>query len=122
MDNPQQWTHSSGHYGVHFRETPVAVHRPIVQHALIVVAAHLPFHLLTQYMRLSTRRPIESVYQLFIEASPTVEKAASRYKADQLVATLLSFHSVQSSLAVREFRAAGEEHCKRGHGRVCANL
>ena len=28
MDNPQQWTHSSGHYGVHFRETPVAVHRP----------------------------------------------------------------------------------------------
>ena len=31
MDNPQQQTHSSGHYGVHFRETPVAVHRPTVQ-------------------------------------------------------------------------------------------
>ena len=36
--------------------------------------------------------------------------------------SLLSFCSVQSSLAVREFRAAGEEHYKRGHGWVCANL
>ena len=63
-----------------------------------------------------------SVCQLFVEASPTVEKAASCYKADRLVALLLSFRSVQLSLAVREFRAAGEECCKRGHGRVCANL
>ena len=44
------------------------------------------------------------------------------YKVDLLVASLLSFRSVQSSLAVREFRAAGEECCKRGHGLVCANL
>jgi len=35
---------------------------------------------------------------------------------------LYSFHSVQSSLAVRKFRAAGKEHCERGHGWVCANL
>ena len=63
-----------------------------------------------------------SVRQLFVEASPTVEKAASCYKADRLVASLLSFRSIQSSLAVRKFHAAGEEHCKRGHGRVCVNL
>ena len=35
------------------------------------------------------------------------------------LASLLSFCSVQSSLAVREFHAAGEECCKQGHGRVC---
>ena len=44
-----------------------------------------------------------SVRQLFIEASPTVEKAVSCYKADRFVASLLSFRSVQSSLAVHEF-------------------
>ena len=48
--------------------------------------------------------------------------AASCYKADRLVASLIGFHSVQSSFAVRKSRAAGEEHCKRGHGWVCANL
>ena len=37
-----------------------------------------------------------SVRQLFVEASPTVEKAVSCYKADQLVALLLSFRSIQS--------------------------
>ena len=37
-------------------------------------------------------------------------------------ASLLSFRSVQSSPAICKFRAAGEEHCKRGHGQVCANL
>ena len=58
----------------------------------------------------------------FVEASPTVEKAASCYKVNRLVASLLSFRSVQSSLAVREFRAAWEERCKRGHGWVCAKL
>ena len=63
-----------------------------------------------------------SVCQLLVEASPTVEKAASCYKADRLIASLLSFHSIQSSLAVCEFRPAGEERCKRGHGWVCANL
>ena len=56
-----------------------------------------------------------SVRQLFVEASPTVEKAASCYKADRLVASLLSFCSVQSSLAVCEFHAAVEDSCKRGH-------
>ena len=51
----------------------------------------------------------------FVEASPTVEKAVSCYKADRLVTSLLhvSFHSIQSSLAVRKFRAAGEECCER---------
>jgi len=76
-----------------------------------------------------------SVRPRFVEASPTVEKAVLHYKADRLVASMLSFRSVQSSLAVREFRAAGEERCEsmtachtngvpyeRGHGRVCANL
>ena len=43
------------------------------------------------------------VRQLFVEASPTVEKAASCYKADRLVASLLSFRSVQLLLAVRKF-------------------
>ena len=46
----------------------------------------------------------------------TVEKAVLCYKVDRLVALLLSFRSVPSSLAVREFCAAGEERCKRGHG------
>ena len=63
-----------------------------------------------------------SVRQLFVDTSPTLEKAALCYKADQLVASLLSFRSIQSSLAVCEFRAAGEKRCKRGHGQVCANL
>ena len=43
-------------------------------------------------------------------------------QADRLVASLLSFRSVQSSLAVRKFRGAGEERCERGYGQVCANL
>ena len=45
-----------------------------------------------------------SVRQCFIKASPTVEKVVSCYKADQLVASLLSFCSVQSLLAVHEFQ------------------
>ena len=64
-------------------------------------------------------RLASSVHLCFVMASPMVEKAVSCYGADQLVASLLSFCSVQSSLAVREFHAAGEECCKRGHGRVC---
>ena len=58
----------------------------------------------------------------FIEASPTVEKKVSCYRADQLVASLLNFCSVEPSLVVRKFHDAGEEHCERGHGQVCANL
>jgi len=50
-----------------------------------------------------------SVCLWFVKASPTVEKAVLCYKADQLVASLLSFCSFQSSLAVHEFRATGEE-------------
>ena len=46
------------------------------------------------------------LHRRFVRASsrpaPTVEKAVSCYKADQLVASLLSFRSVQSSPAVRE--------------------
>ena len=42
-----------------------------------------------------------------------MEKAASCHKVDGLVASLLSFCSIQSSLGVREFHAAGEER-KRG--------
>ena len=49
-----------------------------------------------------------SVCPWSIEASPTAEKAVSCYKADRLIALLLSFCSVQSSLVVHEFRAAGE--------------
>ena len=67
-------------------------------------------------------RLASSVRPRFIEASPIVEKAISCYKADQLVASLLSFCSVQSSLAVCKFRAAREERCEPGHGKVCANL
>ena len=63
-----------------------------------------------------------SVRQLFVDTSPTVEKAALCYKADQLVTSLLSFRNIQSLLAVHEFCAAGEKRCKRGHGRVCVNL
>ena len=56
----------------------------------------------------------------FVEASLTVEKAVSCYKADRLVASLPSFRSVQSSLAVRKFCAAGKERCERGHRQACA--
>ena len=48
------------------------------------------------------------VHSWFVEASPTVEKAVSCYKTDRVIALLLSFRSVQSSLAVHEFRAAGK--------------
>ena len=58
----------------------------------------------------------------FVKASLTVEKAVLCYKADRLVAALLSFRSIQSSLAVCKFCAAGEEHCERGRWQVCANL
>ena len=58
----------------------------------------------------------------FVEASPTVEKAVSCHKADRLVASLLSFRSVQSSPPVREFHAAREERCEPSHRQVCANL
>ena len=43
-------------------------------------------------------------------------------KGDRLVASLLSFCSVQSSPAVCEFRAAREERCEPSHEQVCANL
>ena len=52
----------------------------------------------------------------FIEASPTVEKAVSCYKVDWLIVLLLSFRSVQSSLAQCKFRSAGKERCKWRHG------
>ena len=60
-------------------------------------------------------RLASSVRPCFVEASPTVEKAVSRYKEDRLVDSLLSFRSVQSSPAVREFLAAREERCEPGH-------
>ena len=63
-----------------------------------------------------------SVRPWFVEVSPTVEKAVSCYKADRFIASLLSIRGVQLSLAVRKFRAAGEERCEWGHGWVCANL
>ena len=37
------------------------------------------------------------------------------YKADRPVASLLSFRSIQSSVAVCEFHTTGEERCERGH-------
>ena len=63
-----------------------------------------------------------SVRLWFVEASPTVEIAVSCYKANWLVASMLSFHSVQSSLTVHKFCVAGEEHCKWGYKLVCANF
>ena len=62
------------------------------------------------------------LHHRFVEASPTVEKAVTCYKADRLVASFPSFHSIQSSLAVREFHSAGEECSERDHGQVCVNL
>ena len=67
-------------------------------------------------------RLASSVCPCFVDTSLTVEKAVSCYKTDRLVASLLSFRSVQSSLAVCEFRAAGEERCEWGYGWVCAKL
>ena len=67
-------------------------------------------------------RLASSLRPCFVEASPTVRKAVSCYKADQLLASLPSFRSVQSSLAVHKFYAAVEECCKRGHGRMCEPL
>ena len=67
-------------------------------------------------------RLASSVHPCFVEASSTVEKDVSCYKADQLVASLLSFRSVQSSPAVHEFRAAREERCEPSHRQVFANL
>ena len=67
-------------------------------------------------------RLASSVRPCFVEVSPTVEKAVSCYKADRLIASLLSFHSIQSSPAVREFRAAREERGEPSHRQVCVNL
>ena len=63
-----------------------------------------------------------SLWPCFVKASPTVEEAVMCYKANQLVGSLPIFRSIQLSFAVREFHAAGEEHCERGHEQVCANL
>ena len=52
-------------------------------------------------------RLASSVRPWFVEACPTVEKAVSYYKADQLVASMLSFRSVQSLLPVWEFACHG---------------
>ena len=41
------------------------------------------------------------------------------YRATMTCSLIAKFLHVQSLLAVREYRAAGEE---RGHGRVCVNL
>jgi len=60
-----------------------------------------------------------SVRPCFVEASPTVEKAVSCYRADRLLASLLSFCSIQSSLSVCEFRVTGKERCEQGHKRAC---
>ena len=67
-------------------------------------------------------RLASSLRSCFVEASPTVEKAVTCCKADQLVASLPSFYSIQSLLAVRKFLAAGEECCEQGHRQVCVNL
>ena len=53
-----------------------------------------------------------SVRPWFVEASLTVDKADSCYKGDLLVASLLNFRSIQLSLAVHKFHAAGKERCK----------
>ena len=76
----------------------------------------------TKLAAMGLNRLASSVRPCFVEASPTVEKAVLCYKADRFVASLLSFCSVQSLPAVREFRAAREEHCEPSHGQVCANL
>ena len=67
-------------------------------------------------------RLASSLRPCFVEASPTVQKAASCYKVDRLVASLTSFRSVQSSLAIHLFCAAGEERCEQGHRWVCEPL
>jgi len=72
---------------------------------------------------MAPNRLASSVRPCFVEASPTVEKAVSWFRADWLVASLLSkFPQRQSSPVVREFHAANEERCEPGHGQVCANL
>ena len=52
--------------------------------------------------------PASSLCLYFVEASPTVEKGVSCYKANRLVASLPRFHSIRSSLAVRKICAAGK--------------
>jgi len=63
------------------------------------------------------------LHRRFVRASSkltrqAVKKGVSCYKADRFVASLPRFLSVQLSLAVREFRTAGEERCERGHART----
>ena len=68
-------------------------------------------------------RPIvSSLRPCFVETSLTVEKVVSCYRVDQLMASLPSFRSIQSSLAVHKFCAAEEECCEWDHGQMCANL
>ena len=61
------------------------------------------------------------LYPCFVKASLTGEKAVLCYTADRLVASLPSFHSIQYLLAVREFHAAGKEHCNKATD-GCVNL
>ena len=69
--------------------------------------------------KLATRvHRIVASSELRVKASLTVEKAVSCYIADRLVASLPSFRSIQSSLAVCKFGAAGKELTLRTRPRV----
>ena len=66
-------------------------------------------------------QPASRLRPCFVEASPMVEKAVSCRKADRLVASLPSFHSVHP-LQYCKFHAASEERCEQGYGQVFAKL
>ena len=57
-----------------------------------------------------------SVHQLFVEASPTVKKAASCYKADRLVASLLSSAVYSCRLEYANFMLQGKNAANEAMG------
>ena len=56
------------------------------------------------------------------QGQPNSGESCIALQSGLTLTSLPSFHTVQSSPAVHEFCAAGEECCKRGDGRVCAPL
>ena len=56
------------------------------------------------------------------QGQPNSREGCMVYKADQLIASLLSFRSDQLSPAVREFCTGREECCEQSHRQVCVNL
>ena len=72
--------------------------------------------------KLAAKGLASSVHPCFVEAKPDSGEGCIVSQSGLTHSLIANFPHVQSSLAVYEFRAAGEERCEQGHRRVWVNL